>query len=83
MSDGYRFEIEVSAGPAREGILGGRAQLLVRVRMFDDECVEEPQPDTFTDLRPTDARRLALELLAAAEDAEWQTDQAGFWEQTQ
>jgi hypothetical protein len=29
MSD-YRFEIDAQAGPAREGILHGRAQLLVR-----------------------------------------------------
>ena len=35
-----------------------------------DDGVEDPQPDAFTDLRPADARHLALELLAAAEDAE-------------
>jgi hypothetical protein len=28
-----RFEIDASAGPAREGILYGRAMLLVRVRL--------------------------------------------------
>ena len=77
----YHWEIEASAGPAREGLVGGGARLLVRVRMFD-VGVEQPQPDAFIDLRPTSARRLALELLAAAEDAEWQTDQAGFWEQS-
>jgi hypothetical protein len=71
---GFRWEIEASAGPAREGLLRGM-QLLVRVRLFDDR-----QPDAYTDLRPRDARHLALELLAAAEDAEWQTEQAGFWE---
>jgi hypothetical protein len=79
---GYRFEIEASAGPARAGLVGGGAQLLIRVRLFD-RGVDEPQPDAYTDLRPRDARHLALELLAAAEDAEWQTEQAGFWEQTQ
>jgi hypothetical protein len=42
------------------------------VRLFD-EGVGDPQPDAFTDLRPQDARHLALELLAAAEDAERQT----------
>jgi hypothetical protein len=73
----YRWEIEASAGPAREGLIGGGAQLLVRVRLFDDR-----QPDAYTDLRPRDARHLALELLAAAEDAERQTELAGFWEQT-
>jgi hypothetical protein len=76
---GYRWEIEASAGPASEGLVGGGAQLLVRVRLFDDG-VENPQPDAYIDLRPSSARHLALELLAAAEDAEWQTDQAGFWE---
>lgn len=76
----YRWEIEASAGPAREGLVGGGARLLVRVRMFDDGA-EHPGPDAFIDLRPSCARRLALELLAAAEDAEWQTDQAGLWEQ--
>jgi hypothetical protein len=71
----FRWEIEASAGPAREGLIGGGKQLLVRVRLFDDR-----QPDAYTDLRPRDARHLALELLAAAQDAERQTDQAGFWE---
>jgi hypothetical protein len=72
MSDGFRWEIEASAGPAREAPTDGGAQLLVRVRLFD-EGVGDPQPDAFTDLRPQDARHLALELLAAAEDAERQT----------
>ncbi len=78
----YRWEIEASAGPAREGLVGGGARLLVRVRMFDDDA-EHPGADAFIDLRPSCARRLALELLAAAEDAEWQTDQAGLWKQAQ
>lgn len=76
---GYRWEIEASAGPAREGLVGGGAQLLVRVRIFDDD-VEDPQPDAFCDLRPSSARHLAFELLAAAEDAEQQTHAAGYWE---
>ena len=49
--------------------------------MFNDD-IEDSSQDAFIDLRSACARRLALELLAAAEDAEWQTDQAGFWEQT-
>ena len=73
---GFRWEIEASAGPAREGLVGGGAQLLVRVRLFDESVA-----DAFTDLRPHDARQLAIELLAAAEDAEQQTRAAGFWEQ--
>ncbi|MDQ2759767.1 MAG: hypothetical protein M3Y17_04830 [Actinomycetota bacterium] len=76
---GY-WEIEASAGPAREGLVGGAKQLLVRVRLFD-EGVEHPQPDAFIHLRPSCARHLALELLAAAEDAEQQTHAAGYWEQ--
>lgn len=79
---GYRSEIEVSAGPAREGLVGGAARLLVRVRLFDDNPEGPPLPDAFTDLRPETARQLAFELLTAAEDADWQTDQAGFWKQT-
>jgi hypothetical protein len=74
---GFRWEIQAGAGPAREGLVGGAQQLLVRVRLFG-----ERQPDAYTDLRPTDARRLALELLAAADDAECQTQQAGYWEPT-
>ena len=74
---GFRWEIEASAGPACEGLVGGGKQPLVRVRLVDDG-----QPDAYTDLRPRDARRFALELLAAAEDADWQTEQAGLWKQT-
>ncbi|MDQ2761919.1 MAG: hypothetical protein M3Y17_16200 [Actinomycetota bacterium] len=78
---GYRSEIEASAGPAREGLIGGGMRLLVRVRLFEDPSPEYPlAPDAFTDLRPETARELAFELLAAAEDAERQTLEAGFWE---
>jgi hypothetical protein len=76
---GYRWEIEASAGPAREGLVGGGSQLLVRVRLFD-AGVEDPQPDAFIDLRPSCARHLALELLAAAQDAERQTENANWWQ---
>jgi hypothetical protein len=69
---GFRWEIEASAGPAREGTLGGRARLLVRVRLFNepDDSGHKHRPDAFTDLRTADARHLAFELLAAAEHAE-------------
>ena len=73
------WEIEASAGPAREGLVGGGARLLVRVRILDDSA-EHPAGGAFVDLRPSCARHLALELLAAAEDAELQTEQAGYWE---
>jgi hypothetical protein len=79
---GFRWQIEASAGPAREATLGGRARLLVRVRLFNapDETGLTDKPDAFTDLRSDDARQLAFELLAAAEHAERLTARAGRWE---
>jgi hypothetical protein len=83
----HRFEIDTSAGPAREGVLGGRAMLLVRVRLFDGPGVVDGltgQPagdeDVYTDLRPDEARRLAFGLLECAERAEQVTEQAGWWQ---
>ncbi len=82
----YRWDIEASAGPAREALIGRGAQMLVRVRLFDGPGVTDDQgrpssePDVFSDLRSDEARRLALELLAAAEHAEHQTRAAGYWE---
>lgn len=84
---GYRCEAEAFAGPAREGLLYGAAQLLVRVRLFDGPgCVDDHDrpsalPDAYSDLRPDQARRLALKLLQAAEDAERQTLEANWWKQ--
>jgi hypothetical protein len=79
----HRFEIDTSTGPAREGVLGGRAMLLVRARLFDgpgvvDGCTGQPagEKDVYTDLRPDEARRLALGLLECAEPAE----QADWWQ---
>jgi hypothetical protein len=68
---GFRWQIEASAGPAREAIIGG-ARLLVRVRLFNepDEAGVTDKPDAFTDLRTDAARDLAFELLAAAEHAD-------------
>jgi hypothetical protein len=84
----YRFEIDTQAGPAREGVSGGRAQLLVRVRLFDGPGVIqtdtwEPRkaPDVYTDLRPEEARSFAFTLLSAAEHAESQTLQADWFRQ--
>jgi hypothetical protein len=74
---GHRGWIGVSAGPARCSLVGGGALLLVRVRLFD-EGGEDPQPDVFCDLRPGEARDLARELLAAVEDAELRTLNAGY-----
>jgi hypothetical protein len=84
---GYRCEVEAFAGPAREGLLYGAAQLLVRLRLFDGPGAVDDHggtsclPDAYTDLRPEQARRFALALLQAAEDAERQTLQANWWKQ--
>jgi hypothetical protein len=83
----HRFEIDTSAGPAREGVLYGRAMLLVRVRLFDGPGVVDAltgQPaageDVYTDLRPEVARDLACRLLERAEQAEQVAEQAGWWQ---
>jgi hypothetical protein len=83
----HRFEIDTAAGPAREGVLYGRAMLLVRVRLFDgpgvvDELTGEPAAgeDVYTDLRPEVARDLAFRLLECAEHAERLTEHAGWWQ---
>ena len=83
----HRFEIDTSAGPAREGIIGGRAIMLVRVRLFDgpgvvDGLTGEPaaDEDVYTDLRSDAARDLAFRLLECAEHAERVTEHAGWWQ---
>ena len=69
-------EIDASISPAREILPGGSEQLLVRVQIVDlDSC--EGAAAAFIDLRSTCARRLALEIMAAANDADWQTEQDG------
>ncbi len=84
---GYRAEIEVSAGPSRRGRVGGGGVLLVRVRVFDDPDLVDPEtgtpvclPEAFTDLDWRDARTLAVRLIAAADDAEQRTLEADYWE---
>jgi hypothetical protein len=76
---GHRCEIEASAGPACGSLVGRGRQVLVRVRVFDGPDCPDPLPDAYCDLWPADARKLAFCLLAAAEDAEQQTREAGFW----
>jgi hypothetical protein len=83
----HRFEIDACAGPAREGVLDGRAMLLVRVRLFDGPgvaCTLTGEPagdeDVYTDLRPDAARDLAFRLLECAEQAEQVTQDAGWWQ---
>jgi hypothetical protein len=69
---GFRWNVEASAGPAREGMIDGTAKLLVRIRLFDEPEQTWPhtRPDAFCDLRADAARDLAFELLAAAEHAD-------------
>lgn len=70
------WEIEAAVSPAHVMLVNGSAQLLVRVQIVD---LEDPDPSAaaFIDLPSTEARRIALEILAAADDADWQTDQDG------
>lgn len=70
------WEIEASVSPASEILADGSEQLLVRVQIVDHDNAD-PAARAFIDLRSTCARRLALEILAAADDADWQTEQIG------
>jgi hypothetical protein len=71
---GY-WEIEAAVSPARV-LVDGSAQLLVRVQISDLDNAD-PSAAAFIDLPSTEARRIALEILAAADDADWQTEQDG------
>jgi hypothetical protein len=83
----HRFGIDTTAGPAREGVCGGRSMLLVRVRLFDgpgvvDGLTGRPAggEEVYSDLRPEQARDLAFGLLECAEQAERVTEHAGWWQ---
>jgi hypothetical protein len=67
------WEIEASVSPARV-LVDGSEELLVRVQITDLDNAD-PAACAFIDLRSTSARQLALEILAAADDADWQTEQ--------
>jgi hypothetical protein len=69
------WEIEASVSPARV-LVDGTEELLVRVQIVDLDSADGSR-DAFIDLRSTCARRIALEILAAADDADWQTEQDG------
>ena len=71
---GY-WEIEAAVSPARV-LVDGSAQLLVRVQISDLDNAD-PSAAAFIDLPSTEARRIALEIVAAADDADWQTEQGG------
>ena len=71
---GY-WEIEAAVSPASV-LVDGSEELLVRVQISDLDNAD-PSATAFIDLRSTQARRIALEILAAADDADWQTEQDG------
>jgi len=75
------WEIEAAVSPVREVLADGVEQVLVRVQILDQDSADRSR-DAFIDLRSTCARRLALEILAAADDADWQTEQDGCPEPT-
>jgi hypothetical protein len=70
------WEIEASVSLARDVLPDGTAQLLVCVQIVDPGS-SEGAAAALIDLRSTCARQLALEILAAADDADWQTEQDG------
>jgi len=72
---GHYWEIEAAVSPITI-IVDGSAQLLVRVQISDLDNAD-PSAVAFIDLPSTEAKRIALEILAAADDADWQTDQGG------
>lgn len=75
------WEIEAAVSPASILVTDGSEELLVRVQIVD---LDDPDPSAaaFIDLGSTQARRIALEILAAADDADWQTEQNGCPEPT-
>ena len=71
---GY-WEIQAAVSPV--GILiDGTEERLVRVQISDLDDAD-PSAVAFIDLPCPEARRIALEILAAADDADWQTEQNG------
>jgi hypothetical protein len=70
------WEIQAAVSPASILVEDGSEELLVRVQIVD---LDNPDPSAaaFIDLPSTEARRIALEILAAVDDADWQTEQNG------
>lgn len=68
------WEIQAAVSPASTLAWDGSEELLVRVQIVD---LDNPDAAAavFIDLPSTEARRIALEILAAADDADWQTEQ--------
>lgn len=70
------WEIEASVSPAREILVDGSEQLSVGVQIADLDNADSVAR-ALIDLRSTCARWLALEIVAAADDADCQTAQDG------
>jgi hypothetical protein len=70
------WEIQAAVSPASIHVEGGSEELLVRVQIVD---LDNPDPSAaaFIDLPSTEARSIALEILATADDADWHTEQNG------
>ena len=75
------WEIEAAVSPASILVQDGSEELLVRVQIVDLDNAD-PSGTAFIDLPSTQARRIASEILAAADDADWQTEQNGCPEPT-
>lgn len=71
---GY-WEIEAAVSPISI-LVDGIEELLVRVQIVDVDDAD-PSAVAFIDLPSTEARRIASGILAAADDADWQTEQNG------
>jgi hypothetical protein len=73
----YRFDVAAELLPGRrEGLVGPGSMQLVTLRLFNGPGVVDEHgqpsraPDAFTDLRPSQARLLADQLLDCARRAE-------------
>ena len=75
---GY-WEIQAALSPISV-MVEGSEELLVRVQITDLDNAD-PSAAAFIDLPSTQARRIAMEILAAADDADWHTEQHGCEEQ--
>ena len=74
------WEIDAAVSPIAI-LVDGCEELLVRVEISDLDDAD-PLAAAFIDLPSTEARRIALEILAAAGDADWQTEQNGCPQET-
>jgi hypothetical protein len=75
------WEIEASISPIREFLADDSTHVLVRVQIMDPGSAEDsPMPSSICDPHARGGSR--SELLAAADDADWQTEQDGCPEPT-